>query len=524
MSNLNKIINKYSAFIRKHGHVNFFLSLKYFSCEVDIDKYVAPKDLYLRLSVVSGVDKDVLEKEFTRIWKEYANKNYTFISYPHFLANYGKFIKENNVVNFKESLSNYLRCKTSINPKDTVTEIIDQISILYTKSIEEVIETISNVYDKRYTSNLYPIDYFILDYKSLIENLNFTTVPYKKHHDFLKSMKAFSYRYCDLFLENTLDEIFDEINRIYYVKGPEIRNKFVDIWREVQNRYYNDHVLGWSEYLKICSYINFDKAIEDFNESKYCIFKHIKYNAADDTVYDTHNYFVVLADLLDKDVNDIFSDFTKLWANKINNNKKVKNMKTQNKETLCKMYQDLLKTKYFNSFTESLLAFNDAHFKYTFIDDNCFLQHLNSMYDLVPINHDLYVIWLNYIANVNDFSKLEKDLKKYKNEKDETKNDGYKDKHKKLMTHELDAEFIKSMAEVLSINKVEWGGKYERGNHYKNINPVEILESMERHLLEVKKHFQQVKIENLKDSDNCSHIVKIAVNAMMLHIQLNKIK
>lgn len=106
----------------------------------------------------------------------------------------------------------------------------------------------------------------------------------------------------------------------------------------------------------------------------------------------------------------------------------------------------------------------------------------------------------------------------------ELEGQGYKDSTNKIMTYELDSIFIQNMAKVMSMNKKDWGGKYDRLNHYKDINPIELIESIERHLLTLKEHWQNNKIEDLIDDDNCSHLTKIATNAQMLAIQLRKIQ
>jgi len=96
-----------------------------------------------------------------------------------------------------------------------------------------------------------------------------------------------------------------------------------------------------------------------------------------------------------------------------------------------------------------------------------------------------------------------------------TKNNGVKESEGKLMTTELDSRFTKEMAKVMTINK----SKYPRGNKYKELDPIELFEAMERHLLAVKEHLQYGT--SLIDDDNCNHIAKIATNADMLFVQLN---
>ena len=95
-------------------------------------------------------------------------------------------------------------------------------------------------------------------------------------------------------------------------------------------------------------------------------------------------------------------------------------------------------------------------------------------------------------------------------------NEGIKESKGKLMTTELDSRFTKEMLKVMTVNK----SKHPRGNKYKKIDPVELFESMERHLLAVKEHLQYGT--SLIDDDGCNHLAKVATNADMLFIQLNK--
>lgn len=97
-----------------------------------------------------------------------------------------------------------------------------------------------------------------------------------------------------------------------------------------------------------------------------------------------------------------------------------------------------------------------------------------------------------------------------------------KDDKGKILTMEIDAEFIKDLAHVMSINKTEWGGKYER-NTWKDTaqNPVKIFEAMERHLLDVKSAMQNNK-SFIDSTDGASHILKIVTNAMILHTLLKE--
>lgn len=101
---------------------------------------------------------------------------------------------------------------------------------------------------------------------------------------------------------------------------------------------------------------------------------------------------------------------------------------------------------------------------------------------------------------------------------------GLKESSNKLLTLEVDAEFVKQMMKVMTDNK----SKYPRFNHYKSIEALSLFEAMERHLLDLKAHIQ-LKIKNnepvtdyIDETDGNSHLVKIATNAMMLFIQLNK--
>jgi len=96
-----------------------------------------------------------------------------------------------------------------------------------------------------------------------------------------------------------------------------------------------------------------------------------------------------------------------------------------------------------------------------------------------------------------------------------TNDKGIKESEGKLMTTELDSRFTKEMTKVMTINKA----KYPRGNKYKELDPIELFEAMERHLLAVKEHLQYGT--SLIDDDNCNHIAKIATNADMLFVQLN---
>ncbi len=94
-----------------------------------------------------------------------------------------------------------------------------------------------------------------------------------------------------------------------------------------------------------------------------------------------------------------------------------------------------------------------------------------------------------------------------------------KDSNGKWMTYEVDAEFQQGMAKVMSVNKLEFGGKYARGNFRDPINPILLVESLERHLLKVKEAMQ--KGESLIDeTDGCNHLFKLGTNAQMLFVQI----
>ena len=113
-------------------------------------------------------------------------------------------------------------------------------------------------------------------------------------------------------------------------------------------------------------------------------------------------------------------------------------------------------------------------------------------------------------------------IKKLKKEEESI---GTKDSSNKLMTYEIDANFIQDMAKVMSVNKIENGGKYERLNYLKPINPILLLESIGRHYLELVAHFQEGNITDLQDPDGSGSILtKIAVNSMMLSVQLRLFK
>jgi hypothetical protein len=95
---------------------------------------------------------------------------------------------------------------------------------------------------------------------------------------------------------------------------------------------------------------------------------------------------------------------------------------------------------------------------------------------------------------------------------------GSKDNNGKLQTMELWGEFQIMMAEAMTVSKK---GKYPPLNWTKVINPYELLQSIERHFLEVKIAMQNCQIDTLTDpTDHIDHLVKIANNCSMLQYQL----
>ena len=121
------------------------------------------------------------------------------------------------------------------------------------------------------------------------------------------------------------------------------------------------------------------------------------------------------------------------------------------------------------------------------------------------------------LHQINTMNEIEKKLEKYINDSKRNEFIGSKESEGKLLTTELDSRFTKEMVKVMTINKA----KYPRGNKYKKLDPIELFEAMERHLLAVKEHFQYNT--SLIDDDGCNHIAKIATNADMLFVQLNLI-
>lgn len=102
-----------------------------------------------------------------------------------------------------------------------------------------------------------------------------------------------------------------------------------------------------------------------------------------------------------------------------------------------------------------------------------------------------------------------------------TYKEGLKESSNKEMMFEIDASFILEMGKIMTINKQ----KYPRGNHYNKMDVVLLLEALERHFLKLKKDWQLNEIRDTKDpEDDQSEICKIALNAMMIWIQLNNTK
>jgi len=100
---------------------------------------------------------------------------------------------------------------------------------------------------------------------------------------------------------------------------------------------------------------------------------------------------------------------------------------------------------------------------------------------------------------------------------------GLKESQDKLMTNEVWGEFQKMMAEAMTVSKSS--GKYPPLNWRNKIDPLSLLESIERHFLEVKIALQENKLDLLTDdTDKVDHLVKIANNCMMLQFQLMNYK
>lgn len=88
----------------------------------------------------------------------------------------------------------------------------------------------------------------------------------------------------------------------------------------------------------------------------------------------------------------------------------------------------------------------------------------------------------------------------------------------KVMVGEVWAKFQWYMAEAMTKSK----SKYPPKNWMKPMeNPIELLESIERHMLQVKMAIQEDDPDLLVDSeDGVDHLVKIANNCSMLQYQL----
>ncbi len=112
--------------------------------------------------------------------------------------------------------------------------------------------------------------------------------------------------------------------------------------------------------------------------------------------------------------------------------------------------------------------------------------------------------------------------KKNKNDIVKKQAKGGKEYSDKLMLNEIDGEFYKELGKVMSVNKVEWGGKYERQSFKLIKDPILLLEAAERHLLEVKIRLQKGLLNMNDETDNCNHIAKVSTNCMMLFHLLNK--
>ena len=99
-----------------------------------------------------------------------------------------------------------------------------------------------------------------------------------------------------------------------------------------------------------------------------------------------------------------------------------------------------------------------------------------------------------------------------------TEQKGLKDNEAKIQTMELWGEFQVMMAEAMTVSKK---GKYPPLNWTKVINPYHLLQSIERHFLEVKQAMQSCNSDILVDpTDHIDHLVKIANNCSMLQYQL----
>jgi hypothetical protein len=91
----------------------------------------------------------------------------------------------------------------------------------------------------------------------------------------------------------------------------------------------------------------------------------------------------------------------------------------------------------------------------------------------------------------------------------------YKDKVNKVSFTELSPKFLIGMANRLNENKKEFGGKYEPFN-WKGSNNKDILDALERHVIDIKSILQTKKAV-LSDEPLHSHLAAAAVNIMFLY-------
>lgn len=94
---------------------------------------------------------------------------------------------------------------------------------------------------------------------------------------------------------------------------------------------------------------------------------------------------------------------------------------------------------------------------------------------------------------------------------------GTKDKDTKVSLIELDPLYIVSMGKRMSTNK----NKYGRFNWKKDIDVLDLVDALERHLLDTKSILiSGTPILNSEDTIN-DHLAAIGCNAMMIQYQLN---
>jgi Domain of unknown function (DUF5664) len=91
----------------------------------------------------------------------------------------------------------------------------------------------------------------------------------------------------------------------------------------------------------------------------------------------------------------------------------------------------------------------------------------------------------------------------------------YKDKANKVSFTELSPKFLVGMAQRLNENKKEYGGKYESFN-WKGSNNKDILDALERHVIDIKSILQTKKAV-LSEEPLHSHLAAAAVNIMFLY-------